>query len=180
MEDAQKNIEEAKRGIEDAQQSVEQAKRGIETAQASAAKAGDDLTAAGANLHFFLSRLTEAEKGLYDAIINIRKTFNQNIRPLTDNLIESFTVAVKRVDGLLTNPQFLRSATGSRSRWPSRSTGHQRVHLSEDGEVLGGHDGRGREEPRPITDMVLTLANVFRRIATQPLPVFRRHRQADR
>ena len=157
-----------------AQQAVEDAQRGLEQARRSAKEAGDTMTEAGASLQFFLSRLSEAERELYQAILRIKRTWTQNIGPITDNLVESFTFAIDRVNRVLQNPRFLGAANALAEEMGQQMNRITRQFTSP--RFIEFFNTMTREAKRnlgPITDAFLTLSDTFRRIADAGRPVFR-------
>lgn len=107
---AKKQIDDAKRNIADAAEAVNKAERGIDKARRGATAAAADQFTAAAALEYMLSKLSPAERKLYESIQRINKTFRENFRPITDILVNEFSKGVDTVDALLKDNRILRSA----------------------------------------------------------------------
>jgi hypothetical protein len=85
------------------------AERQVADARRQVATATDKQTAATDRLAEMLNQLSPAERGLYQAILRIRKTVEENVRPITDIIIRAFSRGVNRANELLQDPQILRA-----------------------------------------------------------------------
>lgn len=110
VSDARRGIDQAKRGVVDAERAVTRARRGVEDAKRSADAAGKSMLGAAGALQFMLSQMSPAERRLYQAVQRLRQTFRQNIRGITDYMVDAFTHGVNRVNQLLSDRRILNSA----------------------------------------------------------------------
>lgn len=109
VEEARKAIEEAKRALVDAQRAAEAARRGIKQAAQGAAVAGAAGLASASKMDYMLKQLSGSERKLYQAITGLRDTYKKAFRPITDIMVDSFTLGAKRAEKVLKDPGLIGS-----------------------------------------------------------------------
>ena len=172
---ARKAVDDARRGIVDAERAVVRAQRGLQQARRSANQAGADTFAAASKLNYMMGQLSAAEKRLYGAIQRLRETWKRNMRPITDIIVDSFTRAVDRVDGLLRNRRLLNAARGLATGIAGSIDRIMRSFTSA-GAVnkFIAIMGEARKSLRPLTSIAINLGHAFMNIAIAAGPSFRR------
>jgi hypothetical protein len=102
----------AQRQLSDANRQVASSTRALAAAQREATQATGEQSAAQSNLAFFMSQLDDAEKRLVKTIVNFQQQAKRLLAPITDEIINSITFAIKRVETLLSNPAILQGFKG--------------------------------------------------------------------
>jgi hypothetical protein len=98
------SVRNATEGVRDATERLAEAHR-------EAGVAAQDQSAAESSLDFFLKQLTPTERKLYNTIIRLQENVREAFTPITDNLVGSINLALRRVERLLTDPAIVRGFT---------------------------------------------------------------------
>lgn len=173
--DSQKALERARIDVSDAERGVQRAQRGLDSARRSANQAVAGTQSATATLDFLLSRLSPAERRLYEALLRIRRTYQTFFTPITDIIISSFTRTVNRVNELMRMPGLIGTATSlARSistqlnkvfdalTTPRQLAQFQRI-IAQTTKNLG-----------PVTDIVITLGHAIINVVEHAGPALSR------
>lgn len=170
------DVQGAEKQLAQANQSVTRAERSVDQAKRSAVDAAGSVQTAAANLNFFLTKeLDDSERKLYEAIIRIQTRYKQLFRPVTDIIIDSFTVAVNRAAKLIEMPEVVAEA---------RKTAHAIAGAidSMTGTLSSGPvvkqlldiAAAGRKNIAPLTGILTDLGKAFINIADAAGPALSR------
>jgi hypothetical protein len=87
--------------VTDAKKALLDAQRALEQAQQSVTSAGDNMGAVTGKLDFMTSKLSKAERQLYNSILRLQEDFIGVGAKITEPLTKAFTFAVNRIDQIL-------------------------------------------------------------------------------
>src|SRR4029078_12826832 len=91
----------------DATRRLADANRALADSHEQAATAATDQSSAEQYLDYYLSQLSDSERALYDAVIEFRKRLKEEFQPITDVIIDSFTLGIGKAEELLFNNRVL-------------------------------------------------------------------------
>lgn len=116
LQSARQSITDANNGINTANRSLDRANRGLTQAQRNISNTAGAIVTAQGTLQFMLSQLSPAERGLYNALTQLQKTYHSVFigdgkhTGILGSIIDSFTTGVNAANTLLHDPRVVNSA----------------------------------------------------------------------
>lgn len=166
-------LEKAQESLRDAQRAAREAGRSLDGARRSATQASEGVTAAAGKLDFLLSRMSGAERRLYEAILRLQTVWRDFSQNVTEPLINAFTFAINRVTELLQDPKIIGAARSLSEEMAkqfrrifSEFTSNEAI-----GQMLRIVD-QARKNLKPLADIVINIGHSFLDLAEAAGPAF--------
>jgi len=164
-------VQDAKKSIEDAERAVAKARRGIESAKRTADEAQTGTQSAAQKLNFLLSQMTEGQRKLFRALMDLQKVYKEVFGPITDIILGSFTRAARRLIEIIQMPQLI---SGARKLATTMSEQLNRVFDAFTSDKMIAQFLRiaeaGRKNLKPVADIAISVGKALANIAEEAGP----------
>jgi hypothetical protein len=171
VEAARKAVENARESLRDANRSVDQSKRGLDSAKRSADQADAAVTAASGKLAFLLSRMSDAERHLYETVKNLQDVFRGAAQTVTEPLIVAFDEALQKITRMLQDPRILSAFTSLSEEMAVQGTRFfDHLTSPESINTFLGFIEEAKKNLAPLTDIIIHISDAFIDIAVAAGP----------
>ena len=155
VESATEQLEASQEALDDARRSAVQTRREV-------AAASTDLTSGANKLNFLMAQLSDAEKGLFQAVKRLQNVWREFSQEVSAPLIESFTGAVNGIVDLLGQPRILNAA---RSLSSAMADQFDRIFAAftdnESIEQFLRIAEQAADNLKPLTDIAIDVGEAF-------------------
>lgn len=163
----------ARRSLAEAEKQAARASRDLSSAQDDVAQATAGNTAQQDKLVFLLSQLSPAEKRLTNALISFKDTYKRAFRGVTDIIVDSFAVSVRRAQSILEDDRIIRSAASLARRLSSEMNKFSEFASGQESRnFLTFLSGEADFNLRRSSDLLISASRAIMNIAEAASPLF--------